>query len=95
MWGRRAALVAEDSEGISGAKTAYVNLARNAIEAATMDAIKLVQRSLGLAAFLESHPAERLMRDLGTYLRQPAPDEALTEGAAWFIENGCGTESDL
>lgn len=24
------------------------------------------------------------MRDLATYLRQPAPDETLTEAAAWF-----------
>jgi hypothetical protein len=39
-----------------------------------------------LAAFLEANPVERIMRDLGTYLRQPAPDEALTEAANWFIE---------
>ena len=24
------------------------------------------------------------MRDLATFLRQPAPDETLVEGAAWF-----------
>jgi hypothetical protein len=27
------------------------------------------------------------MRDLATYLRQPAADEALTEAAAWFTEH--------
>jgi hypothetical protein len=47
----------------------------------------MVQRTLGLAGFLQSNPAERLMRDLATYLRQPAPDEALTEAAARFIEH--------
>jgi alkylation response protein AidB-like acyl-CoA dehydrogenase len=91
MWGRQAAMTAESSEGAYD-KAAYVNLARCAIEAATLDAIRLVQRSLGLAAFLEPTPVERVMRDLGTYLRQPAPDEALTEAAAWFIEKGCGSE---
>ena len=30
---------------------------------------------------------ERLLRDLATYLRQPAPDETLTEAAAWFTAN--------
>ena len=69
-----------------------VNLARSAIEAATIDAMKLVQRSLGLSAFLEPGPVERIMRDLGTYLRQPAPDEALTEAAAWFVENRGGID---
>jgi alkylation response protein AidB-like acyl-CoA dehydrogenase len=92
MWGRRAAMIAESPEVVSEDKAAYVNLARSAIEAATIEAIRLVQRSLGLAAFLERTPMERLMRDLGTYLRQPAPDEALTEAAAWFIEKGCGSE---
>jgi alkylation response protein AidB-like acyl-CoA dehydrogenase len=92
MWGRRAALIAGASDAESEDKAAYVNLARSAIEAATANAIRLIQRSLGLAAFLEPNPAERLMRDLGTYLRQPAPDEALTEAAAWFIEKGCGLE---
>jgi alkylation response protein AidB-like acyl-CoA dehydrogenase len=90
LWCRQAALIAEDSHAAAEAKTAYVNLGRIAIETATMDAMRLVQRSLGLAAFVEPNPVERLMRDLGTYLRQPAPDEALTEAAAWFIENGSG-----
>jgi len=58
-----------------------------------MDAMRLIQRSLGLAGFLEPNPIERLMRDLGTYLRQPAPDEALTEAAAWLLENPGGFES--
>jgi hypothetical protein len=50
--------------------------------------MRLAQRSLGLAAFFQPSPIERLMRDLGTYLRQPAPDEALTEAASWFFEHG-------
>jgi len=92
LWCRRAALIAEDPHTAPEEKTAYVNLGRIAIETATMDAMRLIQRSLGLAGFLEPNPIERLMRDLGTYLRQPAPDEALTEAACWFVENGGGLQ---
>ena len=52
----------------------YVGLARLAIEAACLQVIPLVQRSLGLSCFLTGDPIERLMRDLATYLRQPAAD---------------------
>ena len=61
---------------------AYVNFARLAVERACLEAITLVQRSLGVAAFLRPNPVERLCRDLGTYLRQPASDMVLTEAAA-------------
>jgi len=91
--GRGAALIAEGSGAAPEEKTAYVNLGRIAIETATMDAMRLIQRSLGLAGFLEPNAVERLMRNLGTYLRQPAPDEALTEAARWFLENRGGLQS--
>jgi alkylation response protein AidB-like acyl-CoA dehydrogenase len=67
---------------------AYVNLARTAIEAASMDAMRHIQRSLGLSAFMQGCKAERIARDLSTYLRQPAPDEVLVEAAGYFIRNG-------
>jgi alkylation response protein AidB-like acyl-CoA dehydrogenase len=92
MWGQRAASIAEAPDIASEHRTAFVNLARSAIEVATTEAMRLVQCSIGLSAFLEPNPTERIMRDLGTYLRQPAPDEALTEAAAWFIEIGSNLE---
>ncbi len=61
---------------------AYVNLARLAVERAALDVLELAQRSIGLAAFLRPNPAERIARDLATYLRQPGPDRALTAAAA-------------
>jgi alkylation response protein AidB-like acyl-CoA dehydrogenase len=64
--------------------TAYVNLARLAVEQACLEVIPLAQRGLGLAAFQTSNPVESLMRDLATYLRQPAGDEALCEAAVRF-----------
>jgi len=61
-----------------------VGLARIAVETACLDAMRLIQRSLGLSAFRQGSPIERICRDLSTYLRQPAPDEVLTEAANWF-----------
>jgi alkylation response protein AidB-like acyl-CoA dehydrogenase len=84
LWVQNAARIADDERVQPGDAVAYVGLARLAVEAACLDVIRLVQRSLGLAAFRHGHPAERICRDLGTYLRQPAPDEVLTEAASWF-----------
>ena len=70
---------------------AYVNLARTAVEAACLDALRQIQRSLGLSAFMQGSSAERIARDLATYLRQPAPDEVLVEAAGYFIHHGIGT----
>ncbi len=64
---------------------AYVNLARLVVEAAALDLMQLVQRSVGLQAFLRPNPIERISRDLATYLRQPGPDRALTDAATWML----------
>ena len=74
--------------GADGEAVAYVNLARTAIETACLDALRHIQRSLGLSAFMLGSKAERIARDLATYLRQPAPDETLVEAAGYFIREG-------
>jgi len=84
LWLRQVARTAEHPHTDPAHKVAYVGLARIAIETACLDAMRLVQRSLGLSAFRHGNPVELICRDLGTYLRQPAPDEVLTESAAWF-----------
>lgn len=85
LWTGRAADIAESGTAPAAEQVAYVNLARIAVETASLDAIRHVQRSLGLAAFLRPSPVERIGRDLATYLRQPAPDAVLTEGAAYML----------
>ncbi len=85
LWTVRAAELAENGTAPVAEQVAYVNLARIAAETASLDAIRHVQRSLGLAAFLRPSPAERIARDLATYLRQPAPDAVLTEAAAHML----------
>ena len=84
FWTRRAALLAEGEAFEAGDVAGTVNLARIACEQAGLAVIQLVQRGLGLQGFLQTNPAERVMRDLATYLRQPAPDETLVEAAIWF-----------
>ena len=88
LWTERAATAAETESDDPAARVATVNLARIAVETACLDALRLAQRSLGLAAFVAPHPVERLARDLGTYLRQPAPDAVLLEAAAWHLSRG-------
>jgi hypothetical protein len=50
--------------------------------------MRLTQRGLGLGAFISGHPVERICRDLGVFLRQPAPDEALDKAAAYYFGAG-------
>ncbi|QHC36503.1 acyl-CoA dehydrogenase [Komagataeibacter xylinus] len=86
-WTRKAALVATVQDRYeAGDITATVDLARIAVEQAGLEVIELVQRGLGLSAFIKTNVAERLTRDLATYLRQPAPDETLCAAASWFTQ---------
>jgi len=85
LWTRKAASLMESGTHVPADITGYVNLARRAVEMAGLEVIQLAQRSLGLAALADSNPAELLMRDLATYLRQPALDEAIEEAAAHFV----------
>ena len=81
LWTRAAAECAESGQQPAPDQVAYVNLARIAVEHACLDALRLAQRGVGFGAYLATNPLERLMRDLSTYLRQPAPDAVLTEAA--------------
>lgn len=81
LWTAKAARIGEDHSVTALDRVAYVNLARIAIEAAALDVMQLVQRSVGMSAFIRPSPIERLLRDLAIYLRQPAPDAVLAEAA--------------
>lgn len=93
-WVERAARIVAEDELAPGRIVAFVNLARLAVEKAGLDVLQLAQRSVGLQGFLRAHPLERLSRDLATYLRQPAPDRALTTAAAEILGAG-GIAGDL
>ena len=91
LWVMRAAALAEggapDAVGMDAAAVdAYVNLARLAVERSALEVIALAERGLGLAAFTRPNPVERIVRDLSTYLRQPFPDAALEDAAAYLTD---------
>jgi alkylation response protein AidB-like acyl-CoA dehydrogenase len=87
LWLDDVAVLAEaDAAGEDAA--AQVKLARLAITDCCEQALRLVPRSLGLSALRLPHPAERLGRDLATYLRQPALDEVADEAAAHVLARG-------
>ena len=82
LWTEESARWSEQGFAAAADQVAYVNLGRVAVETACLDAMRHAQRALGLAALVQPNPIERLLRDLATYLRQPAPDMVLTEAAA-------------
>ena len=86
MWVHRAALLAETYDSHADDVANGVNLARIAVETACLGLIERVQRGLGMGAFRRGTLTELLFRDLAMYLRQPAPDETLTEAAAHFMQ---------
>jgi alkylation response protein AidB-like acyl-CoA dehydrogenase len=94
LWVIQAATIAAAPLGSRAPQqlVAYVNLARLAVEMAALDLMQIVQRSVGLQAFLRPNPIERLSRDLATYLRQPGPDRALTDAAAWILAQPVGAQ---
>jgi len=83
-WVKSIARIGEDTAQDTDYRVATVGLGRIAVESACLDAMRLVQRSIGLSSFRHGSLIELLCRDLATYLRQPAPDDALTEASAWF-----------
>lgn len=87
LWIGAAAARAASADADPRGAVAYVNLCRHAVERAGLDILELVHRSVGLQGFLRTHPIERLSRDLATYLRQPAPDRALTDAAAYAMSS--------
>jgi alkylation response protein AidB-like acyl-CoA dehydrogenase len=88
LWLLEAVKLVESATGDGEEAVAYVNLARTAVETGCLDALRHIQRSLGLSAFMQGSIAERIARDLATYLRQPAPDEVLVEAAGYFLRQG-------
>lgn len=88
LWLTHAGKVAENLEVPTEDIVATVGLGRLVVERACLDAIEAAHRSLGISAFLDSNPVERLTRDLQTYLRQPAPDDVLQTSAGHFMALG-------
>ena len=69
------------------ATLAFANMTRTAIETICLEVIRIVERSVGVRGMLRPSPIERIIRDLTTYLRQPAPDAALAQVGQFALES--------
>lgn len=85
LWVQAAATMVERALAEPDEAVAYVNLARGVVERAALDVMEAAHRSVGLQAFMQPIPLERLLRDLSTYLRQPGPDFALASAAGMIL----------
>ena len=85
LWVRQACRTAEGQDADAVFIDSYVDLARNAFEQAALRVVSAAQKAIGLRAFMRPNPMERVIRDLSTYLRQPALDLSLTSAAAFRL----------
>lgn len=74
MWAQQAAQLAETGTLSETKLKIAIWKARLAIERHALDVMELVTRGIGLNGLIVPSPIERMLRDLGTYLRQPGPD---------------------
>lgn len=66
---------------------AHVNMMRTAIENICTEVMSLCQKSVGARGLNKPFHFERIIRDLCTYLRQPAPDMSLADVGKYVLEN--------
>ena len=85
FWVEEAARRLSVEEPEAGNVVAFANLTRMVTERCALDVMETVQRGVGLTSFIRPHPIERISRDLATYLRQPVPDLAMSNGAKVFL----------
>ena len=65
---------------------AYTNMMRTAIEKICTNAMNICVKSIGARGLNKPFHFERIIRDLTIYLRQPAPDAALTSVGKYFLD---------
>lgn len=88
--GRRfveAAASGVEAEGAGEDAVAAALLAREFLEDIALEAMQLADRSVGTASFFDGHPAERIRRDLGFFLRQAALDQKLMKAARRIVKH--------
>ena len=94
LWVREAAERVEAADA-GAAEIAFVLMTRGVVERAGLVAIEAAERSVGTRAFFDDGPLDQACRDLGLYLRQPVPDQALDRAAAAFIAEDCWRNDPL
>lgn len=77
----------EKTSGNSDQFLAYANMMRTAIEEICTEMMALCQKCVGARGLNKPYHFERIIRDLNTYLRQPAPDESLAEVGRYVLQS--------
>ena len=85
LWVTKACRTAEDPSADPQVVDATVDLGRSAFEGAALRVMAGAEKAIGLRAFLRPNPLERIIRDLSTYMRQPALDASLVSAAGFFL----------
>ena len=84
MWVRQAARIAEDPTGRQDTASPPSALPESPSRQPASTRSGWCSGRWDCRPFVKATRSERICRDLSTYLRQPAPDEVLTEAACWF-----------
>ncbi len=94
LWVREAARRATRDDAGS-AQIALVLMTRGVVERAGLAVMEAAHRSIGTRSYFTDSPVDMACRDLGLYLRQPVPDQALDRAAAAFLAADCWTDDPL
>lgn len=92
LWLEGAAARVECGTGDPEGAAAYALLAREVTVKASTTVMALAEEALGMAAYDERLPVDRIRRDLGLFLRQAAPDAKRARAAQALIANATTAE---
>lgn len=65
----------------------FANMMRTSIEQICVEVINLCQKCVGARGLNKPYHFERIIRDLSTYLRQPAPDAVLADVGEYILNS--------
>lgn len=94
LWVRAAAERASRDDA-GPAEIALVLMTRGVVERAGLAVMEAAHRSIGTKSYMTDGPVDMACRDLGLYLRQPAPDQALDRAASAFLAADCWPDDPL
>lgn len=77
----------QPSEQNSANFLSFANMMRTAIEQICVEVMALCQKCVGARGLNKPYHFERIIRDLSTYLRQPAPDETLSDVGGFVLKS--------
>ena len=94
LWVREAAMRATRDDA-GPAEIALVLMTRGVVERAGLAVMEAAHRSVGTRSYFTTNALDMACRDLGLYLRQPAPDQALDRASKAFLAADCWRDDPL